>query len=81
MDTKKLLSDYIDVRTSKLDAYPDVVRKGMNCIQGNIPFKLKLAITLSELITFSSHLRKPIALHDGTIVPTNAIIFALAGSG
>ena len=81
MDTKKLLGDYIDARTAKVDAYPDIVRKGMDTIQGNIPFKLKLAITLSELITFSSHLRKPIKLHDGTIVPTNAIIFALAGSG
>ena len=81
MSTKKLLGDYIESRTSKLDSYPDTVRKGMACIQGNIPFKLKLAITLSELITFSSHLRKPIKLHDGTIVPTNAIVFALAGSG
>lgn len=81
MDTKTLLNNYIKDRTSKLDSYPDIVRKGMDTIQGNIPFKLKLAITLSELITFSSHLRKPIRLHDGTIVPTNAIVFALAGSG
>ena len=81
MSTKKMLGDYIEERTSKLDAYPDIIRKGMDTIQGNIPFKLKLAITLSELITFSSHLRKPIQLHDGTIVPTNAIVFALAGSG
>ena len=81
MSTKKLLDDYIKARTTKLDTYPDIVRKGMDTIQGNIPFKLKLAITLSELITFSSHLRKPIKLHDGTIVPTNAIVFALAGSG
>ena len=76
-----MLGDYIKARTEKLDAYPSIVRKGMDTIQGSIPFKLKLAITLSELITFSSHLRKPIQLHDGTIVPTNAIVFALAGSG
>jgi hypothetical protein len=81
MDSKKLLDDYIKERTSKLDLYTDMVQKGMDTIQGSIPFKLKLAITLSELITFSSHLRKPIQLHDGTIVPTNAIVFALAGSG
>ena len=55
MSTKKLLDDYIKARTTKLDTYPDIVRKGMDTIQGNIPFKLKLAITLSELITFSSH--------------------------
>jgi hypothetical protein len=81
MESKKLLDDYIKERTSKLDAYPDMVKKGMDTIQGSVPFKLKLAITLSELITFSSHLRKSIELHDGTLVPTNAIVFALAGSG
>jgi len=81
MSTKKLLEDYVNARRKKLNAYPDIVKKGMDTIQGNIPFKLKLAITLSELITFSSHLRKPIKLHDGTLVPTNAIVFALAGSG
>lgn len=81
MSTKKMLGDYIASKASKLDAYPDIIRKGMDTIQGNIPFKLKLAIVLSELIAFSSHLRKPIKLHDGTIVPCNAIVFALAGSG
>lgn len=81
MDTKTLLAEYIAQRTEKLDSYPSIVKKGMDTIQGGVPFKLKLAITLSELITFSSHLRKPIKLHDGTLVPTNAIVFALAGSG
>jgi len=81
METQELLKNYMDIRTSKVDSYPDIVRKGMDTIQGEVPFKLKLAITLSELISFSSHLRKSIELHDGTLVPTNAIVFALAGSG
>ena len=81
METKKLLKDFVDSKISKVDAYPDIIRKGMETIQGDIPFKLKLAITLSELITFGSHLRKPIKLYDGTIVPTNAIVFALSASG
>lgn len=81
METKKLLKDFIDARTNAQDSYPSIIRKGMDTIQGDIPFKLKLAITLSELITFSSHLRKPIQLHDGTLVPTNAIVFALSASG
>lgn len=81
MDNKKIFQDFIDERTSKVDSYPEIVKKGMDTIQGDIPFKLKLSITLSELITFSSHLRKPIELHDGTKVPTNAIVFALSGSG
>jgi hypothetical protein len=81
MSTKQLLEEYVKERTKNLDAFPTIVQRGINTIAGEIPFKLKLAITLSELITFSSHLRKPIVLFDGTRVPTNAIVFALSGSG
>lgn len=81
MDTKTLLHEYIKKRTESLGPYPSIVENGINTISGDVPFKLKLAITLSELITFSSHLRKPIELYDGTLVPTNAIVFALSASG
>jgi len=80
-NTKKLLEDYITSRTKGLGPYPDIVEMGINTISGEVPFKLKLAITLAELITFASHLRKPIELYDGTLVPTNAIVFALSASG
>ncbi len=79
--TKKLLADYVDKCCNKVDTYPSVVVKAMDCISGQMPFKMKLAITLSELMTFTSHLRKPIELHDNTIVPVNSIFFVLAGSG
>lgn len=81
MTTKALLDDYISKRTKGLGPYPDIIENGINTISGEVPFKLKLAITLAELITFSSHLRKPIELYDGTMVPTNAIVFALSASG
>ncbi|MEE8599406.1 MAG: hypothetical protein V3S69_07900 [Dehalococcoidales bacterium] len=81
MSTLQLLNDYVKARTSVLNTFPDIVQKGINTISGDVPYKLKLAITLSELITFSSHLRKPIMLYDGTLVPTNAIVFALSASG
>jgi len=81
MTTKALLHDYIKERTKGLGPYPDIIENGINTISGEVPFKLKLAITLAELITFSSHLRKPIELYDGTMVPTNAIVFALSASG
>ena len=81
MPTKDLLDAYVKERTADLGPFPDIVQKGINTIAGEIPFKLKLAITLSELITFSSHLRKHVQLHDGTLVPTNAIVFALSASG
>lgn len=81
MSTLQLLDSYVKSRTGKLGPFPDIVQKGINTISGEVPYKLKLAITLSELITFSSHLRKPIKLYDGTLVPTNAIVFALSPSG
>lgn len=81
METKQLLESYVKSRTDELGSFPDIVQKGINTIAGDISFKLKLAITLAELITFSSHLRKSIRLYDGTLVPTNAIVFALAASG
>ena len=81
MSTFDLLDSYIKKHTSQLGPFPDIVQKGINTIAGEIPFKLKLVVTLSELITFSSHLRKPIQLYDGTLVPTNAIVFALSASG
>ena len=81
MSTLQMLDTYVKERTSKLNPFPDIIQKGINTISGDVPYKLKLAITLSELITFSSHLRKPIKLYDGTLVPTNAIVFALSASG
>lgn len=81
MSTKELLQEYVNSRTQELWTFPDIVQKGINTISGDVPYKLKLAITLAELITFSSHLRKPIKLYDGTLVPTNAIVFALSASG
>jgi hypothetical protein len=81
MSTKKLLEQYVRDRTEQVGSFPDIVQRGIDTISGEIPFKLKLAIVLSELITFSSHLRKSIRLYDGTLVPTNAIVFALSASG
>lgn len=81
MSTLTLLDSYVKERTDGLNSFPDIIQKGINTISGDVPFKLKLVITLSELITFASHLRKPICLYDGTLVPTNAIVFALSASG
>jgi hypothetical protein len=81
MSTFDMLEKYVNDKCKPFSDFPPVVQKGINTIAGEIPFKLKLAITLSELITFSSHLRKSIKLFDNTLVPTNAIVFALSGSG
>jgi len=81
MSNKQLLQSYVEERTARTPRYPKIVGLSMDTIAGEVPFKLKLAITLSELITFVSHLRKSIKLYDGTLVPVNAIVFALSASG
>jgi hypothetical protein len=81
MSTKNMLKDHLVSKGAFSNNIHELVTKTTNCIDGEVPERLKLAISLSELITLTSHLRKPIQLHDGTIVPCNAITFALAGSG
>lgn len=81
MTNKELLQTYVESRTSEYPLYPEIVALAIDTIAGEVPFRLKLAIALSELTTFASHLRKPIRLYDGTLVPTNAIVFALSASG
>lgn len=81
MNTRELLKNYIFERTSKQSKFPEIIKRGMDTVSGEVPFKLKLAITVSELVTFVSHTRKPIKLYDDTLVPINAIVFALSASG
>ena len=80
-DDLKLLDNYVKERTDKAPVFPEIVSKAVDTISGDVPFNLKLIIVLSELMTFSGHLRKPLKLYDGTVVPVNAISFALSGSG
>ena len=58
-----------------------IVQKATEVVYSGIPYKLKVAMAISEVITFTSHLRKNIELFDGTIVPCNSIAFLLAKSG
>jgi len=79
--TKDMLHTYLKENGVFVNEIHPLVTKAINTISGEVPYRLKLSIALSELITLTSHLRKPIVLHDGTIVPCNAITFALARSG
>ena len=46
-----------------------------------IPYRMKLTIAVSELVLFSSHLRRNILHWNESLIPINAISFAIAGSG
>ena len=79
--TLDMLEEYLREKGAFTNEIHPLVVQTLNVISGEIPFRLKLAISLNELAVLTSHLRKNIELHDGTIVPCNMITFALAKSG
>jgi len=81
MTTLELTKNYLTERGAFTPTIHEVVNITSQTIGGDIPDHLKLSITLSELITLTSHLRKNIKLYDGTVVPCNAITISLAASG
>jgi len=81
MSTLDITKNYLTVRGAFTPTIHEVVNITSQTIGGDIPDHLKLSITLSELITLTSHLRKNIKLYDGTVVPCNAITISLAASG
>jgi len=60
---------------------PEVLNKAVACIGSNALHKMKLMMAMTELMVFTSQLRKPIRMTDTTIVPINTITIILAGSG
>jgi len=60
--------------------YPATFLKAAEVIPGNIPLKMKILMTATELTVFASHLRKPILWH-GANIPVNIISFLVGGSG
>ena len=81
MSTKKMLKEYLDTHKVFDSGVHSIITTAINTVTGEVPYRLKLSIALSELITITSHMRKNIKLYDGTIVPCNAITMGLAGSG
>lgn len=60
--------------------YPKVIQLVADTIPGNMPDKMKLLMAATELIVFTSHLRKNILWH-GSSIPVNTISFLIGGSG
>jgi len=60
--------------------YPMEFLAASKVIPGNIPEKMKVLMSATELVVYAGHLRKPIDWH-GTIVPVNMISFLIGGSG
>ena len=60
--------------------YPKVFAAASEVIPSNIPEKMRMLMTATELTVFAGHLRKPIDWH-GSIIPVNIIAFLVGGSG
>jgi hypothetical protein len=79
--TKDMLRAHLESKGAFKPLTHEVVSATVDILPEDAPYNLRLSIALSELITLISHLRRSITLHDGTVVPCNAITFALARSG
>jgi len=82
------MTDELHLLTNHLESYkafnselPKILDRTIDCTGQEVPYHLRLAMALSELVTIASHTRKSIELYDKTLVPCNAISITLARSG
>jgi len=72
---------YLDDKFKGLKKKNKAVQLIENSITGNVYPEMKTAIAISELVTFSTHMKAKIRLPDNTLVPVNGISFIIAESG
>jgi len=61
---------------------PQIITDLANSIDNyRIPYRMKLAIAVSEFILFFSQFQKKIKLNDDALIPINGITFVISGSG
>jgi len=80
-DTLTITKEYLIKRNAFTKKFHPLLSATMDLLATDIPNHLRLSISLSELITLTSQFRKHVKLHDGTLVPCNAISLGLYGSG
>jgi len=80
-DTLTITKKYLAERSAFTKKFHPLLSATMDLLATDIPTHLRLSISLSELITLTSQFRKHVKLHDGTLVPCNAISIGLYGSG
>ena len=76
--TQQTLKD-LGAFSSELPPIVDLVVKSIPI--NNIPDKMKLIISISEIVTFASQFRRNIWHWDGFELPINATAFVVAKSG
>lgn len=60
---------------------PNIVNQLTNTISAKIPYRMKLALAIHELIVFTTQFRRNILHWNKSIIPTNGLTFVLSKSG
>ena len=60
---------------------PEIIVNMADSIHTNLPYRMKLAIAISELVLFFSEFRINIKHWNGSIIPINSLTFCIAKSG
>ena len=54
MSTKEMLKDYLKSKGAFTNKINPMVDRALQCISGEVPYRLKLSVTISELVTFTA---------------------------
>ena len=78
--------DMLEKEINKLNLFkgnlPEIVTVIANAIPSQtIPYRMKIALAMSEIILFASQFRINIRHWNGSIIPVNSIMFCIAKSG
>jgi hypothetical protein len=82
MNDKLMFKEELDKNNVFSGKLPEILIQLAGSINNyRIPYRMKLAIAVSEFILFFSQFQKKIKLYDGALIPINSITFCIAGSG
>lgn len=78
--------ELLQAEIDKLHIYdgnmPEIYKRMVDSIPSNsVPDKMKLALVMSEVMTYCSEFKIPIKHWNGSMIPVNAITFCIAKSG
>ena len=78
--------DLLEKEISKLNLFegnlPEIVLAIADSIPThNIPYRMKIALAISEIMLFASHFRIKIKHWNNSLIPVNSIMFCIAKSG
>ena len=71
----KMLEEDLRSKGAFTQEVPEVLNQAVKAIPTDASYKMKLMMAMTEIMVFTSQLRKPLMLEDGALVPINTITF------